>query len=369
MRTVLRQGARLDMPDAKGAYPIHEAAACSEPLVIQVLLEAGANSSATDRYGRTPLFSATTIRSLEVLLSQRYGVNVAHKDDNGDTYLHVLLRAPSWYADAFTREAVRVLLEHVRDPDSALLDIPDALGVTPFHLAVSCARAQFSPQLLEPLSRMLARNPDLRSPMMPGNILPLCALVEKIQTYLSKAREPLCRREWDALDALLSRFLDMSPPRMYPTSLLRLFLSPKFFFVSVCRLWNFVWRLVVHGVGDVSSPDERGRTALQDVLSVGYDAVAAQGPVVEERAIALLRALAAGMGGQAVDVRGGQKRAVWETCASVWRDRGRWRTEWGAEMELARVVGWGDTGTSRVECLEWPAHGSEDVKSTVKQEY
>jgi uncharacterized protein len=149
-------GVDVDRPNPDGMTPMMMALDNGYPKVAQYLLDHGANPHTWDWWGRTPLYVAVTMRGgrdsrsgprppeslafINALLEAGVNVNaqLAFKEpsrggrDNrfGDDLLTTgatpLLRA----AQTFDNDVVRALLAH-----GALVDLPNASGVTPFMAA------------------------------------------------------------------------------------------------------------------------------------------------------------------------------------------------------------------------------------------
>jgi ankyrin repeat protein len=156
VQVMLKAGADKDRPNPDGMTPMIMALDNGYPDVARYLLDQGANPHTWDWWGRTPLYVAVTMRGgrdsragprppesldlIRALLAAGVNVNaqLAFKEpsrggrDNrfGDDLLTTgatpLLRA----AQTFDNDAVRLLLEH-----RALVDLPNASGVTPFMAA------------------------------------------------------------------------------------------------------------------------------------------------------------------------------------------------------------------------------------------
>ncbi|HET9830386.1 MAG TPA: ankyrin repeat domain-containing protein [Vicinamibacterales bacterium] len=156
VKTMLDAGADKDRPNPDGMTPMIMALDNGHPAVAQYLLDHGANPHTWDWWGRTPLYVAVTMRGgvdsrpgprppeslafIKALLDARVNPNpqLAFKepsrggrdnrfrDDLLTTGATPLLRA----AQTFDNDVVRALLEH-----GALVDLPNASGVTPFMAA------------------------------------------------------------------------------------------------------------------------------------------------------------------------------------------------------------------------------------------
>jgi uncharacterized protein len=156
VKAMLDGGANPDRPNPDGMTPLIMALDNGYPAVAQFLLDRGANPHTWDWWGRTPLYVAVTMRGgrdsrpgprppsslafVNALLDAGVNVNaqLAFKEpsrggrDNrfGDDLLTTgatpLLRA----AQTFDNDVVRLLLAH-----GALVDLPNASGVTPFMAA------------------------------------------------------------------------------------------------------------------------------------------------------------------------------------------------------------------------------------------
>ena len=156
VRTMIEAGADKDRPNPDGMTPMIMALDNGAPDVAQYLLEQGANPHTWDWWGRTPLYVAVTMRGgvdsragrrppasltfIKALLEagvnpnpqlafkepSRGGRDNRFRDDLLTTGATPLLRA----AQTFDNEVVALLLAH-----GALVDLPNASGVTPFMAA------------------------------------------------------------------------------------------------------------------------------------------------------------------------------------------------------------------------------------------
>ena len=149
-------GADLDKPNPDGMTPMMMALDNGAPAVAQYLLDRGANPHTWDWWGRTPLYVAVTMRGgpdsrsgprppeslafIKALLAKgvnpnpqlafkepsRGGRDNRFRDDLLTTGATPLLRA----SQTFDNDVVRELLAH-----GALVDLPNASGITPFMAA------------------------------------------------------------------------------------------------------------------------------------------------------------------------------------------------------------------------------------------
>ena len=153
---MVEAGADVDRPDPDGMTPMMMALDNRYPGVARYLLDHGANAQTWDWWGRTPLYVAVTLRGgrdsrpgprppeslalIKALLDaganpnaqlafkepSRGGRDNRFADDLLTTGATPLIRA----AQTFDNDAVRTLLAH-----GALVDLPNASGVTPFMAA------------------------------------------------------------------------------------------------------------------------------------------------------------------------------------------------------------------------------------------
>jgi len=156
VKTMIAAGADKDRPNPDGMTPMIMALDNGFPEVARFLLEQGANAQVWDWWGRTPLYVAVTMRggrdsragsrspeSLAFITAalaagvnpnaqlafkepSRGGRDNRFADDLLTTGATPLIRA----AQTFDNEVVRLLLTH-----GALVDLPNASGVTPFMAA------------------------------------------------------------------------------------------------------------------------------------------------------------------------------------------------------------------------------------------
>jgi len=156
VKAMLAAGADVDRPNPDGMTPMMMALDNGSPAVARYLLDRGANPHTWDWWGRTPLYVAVNMRggldgrpgprspeSLDLIKAlleagvnpnaqlafkepSRGGRDNRFRDDLLTTGATPLLRA----AQTYDNDVVRLLLEH-----GALVDLPNASGVTPFMAA------------------------------------------------------------------------------------------------------------------------------------------------------------------------------------------------------------------------------------------
>jgi ankyrin repeat protein len=156
VEAIVKGGADVDRPNPDGMTPMIMALDNGSPVVARYLLDRGANPRTWDWWGRTALYVAVTMRGgvdsrpgprppeslafIRALLDagvdpnaqlafkepSRGGRDNRFRDDLLTTGATPLLRA----AQTFDNDVVRALLAH-----GALVDLPNASGVTPFMAA------------------------------------------------------------------------------------------------------------------------------------------------------------------------------------------------------------------------------------------
>lgn len=75
-KALLERGAKLEEPEANNARPLLVAALNANTDVADFLLDQGANPSAADWYGRTPLWAAVEVRNVEIDANTRKQVDI-----------------------------------------------------------------------------------------------------------------------------------------------------------------------------------------------------------------------------------------------------------------------------------------------------
>jgi ankyrin repeat protein len=156
IESLLKGGADIDLPNPDGMTPMMMAIDNAHYEVARYLLDRGANPDTWDWWGRTPLYVVVNMRGgadsnpgprepasldlvhallkagvnpnsqLNMLQPSRNGNSGRFRDDLLNTGATPLLRA----AQTFDNEVVRALLNN-----GALIDLPNAMGVTPLMAA------------------------------------------------------------------------------------------------------------------------------------------------------------------------------------------------------------------------------------------
>src|SRR5215470_15947306 len=156
VEALIKGGADIDLPNPDGMTPMMMAIDNSNYEIARYLLDHGANPHTWDWWGRTPLYVVVNMRGgpdsnagprepasldlvnallnagvnpnhqLNMIQPSRNGNSGRFKDDLLNTGATALLRA----AQTFDNDVVRALVEH-----GALVDLPNAMGVTPFMAA------------------------------------------------------------------------------------------------------------------------------------------------------------------------------------------------------------------------------------------
>src|SRR5262245_3318881 len=129
VRTLLAQGADLEVRDRAGDTPLHLAAIKASPAIITALIAAGADPNARSNDANTPLFNASehgNLPAAQALLGGGADVNARNKDGH----------TPIFYAiDQGHRPVVEALLAAGAD-----LTVRDKDGDTPLDLALYLKR-------------------------------------------------------------------------------------------------------------------------------------------------------------------------------------------------------------------------------------
>ena len=122
MSLLARDPNQVNIPDAKGYFPIHLAVQSGEMTLLAAVIDAGANLEQFMPYGSTPLMSAIAGGEFEMarLLIDK-GANVQVRDGNGDSVLHA----------CFDTTLAELLIEK-----GAMVNIANHDGVTPLMWAV-----------------------------------------------------------------------------------------------------------------------------------------------------------------------------------------------------------------------------------------
>jgi ankyrin repeat protein len=113
MRALLKQRVDVNTPDVDGMTPLHWAAHWDELEVVKLLLAAGANAKAANRYGVTPLHEASLVSNVPMMESLlKAGANPSAAYGSGETPLMTAARTGNV-------EAVKLLVENGADVNAA----------------------------------------------------------------------------------------------------------------------------------------------------------------------------------------------------------------------------------------------------------
>ncbi len=256
VQAMLATGADRDRPNPDGMTPMMMALDNGYPDVARYLLDQGANPHTWDWWGRTPLYVAVTMRggqdsrsgprpgeSLELITAllaagvnpnaqlafkepSRGGRDNRFRDDLLTTGATPLLRA----AQTFDNDVVRALLEH-----GALVDLPNASGVTPFMSAAGIGTRTGSGVL---------------GPGVPDNVV-----------ALSLDTMDILRRAGADVNARITDTTSLTARIARPSTLTGRQGQTTLFFAAETGRTEVVRYLLAHGA-TVDVVDEMGRTAI-----------------------------------------------------------------------------------------------------------
>ncbi|KAH9052937.1 ankyrin repeat-containing domain protein [Lactarius deliciosus] len=167
-QVLLNHGAKADARNADGQTPLHQVPQCQMVFTddqhtsrfIRLLLEHGMGINALDNHQETPLHVACSEASLEiaqVLLDN--GADVSAHNADGQTPLHRVSQCPD-FTDYCHFELAQLLLE--RDLD---VNARDKHEETPLHLAAYRSSFEIAEVLIEHGADANARNADGRTPL------------------------------------------------------------------------------------------------------------------------------------------------------------------------------------------------------------
>ena len=132
IKVLLRHGADVDAKNCDGDTPLYRAAMRASSHAVKLLLEAGADPAQYEDDEYPLAFCATSDRSgdcLSMLLEHPNFDYAARDSSDGESSLHRSAASGS-------HTLVRLLLDHDRSHGHRLLDMRNAEGQTPLHLAV-----------------------------------------------------------------------------------------------------------------------------------------------------------------------------------------------------------------------------------------
>jgi len=130
------------MPDACASFTFHDFGFSETPLhwtafqdydaVAQLLLDKGADTSATTEHGDTPLHLATAYGPKRVVRRLlEHGADVSSKNNDGETPLHIISRGVNTMGQWWHETVAGLLLEHGSDASAK-----NNRGETPLFLAI-----------------------------------------------------------------------------------------------------------------------------------------------------------------------------------------------------------------------------------------
>ena len=139
VRWLLKANAFIDVQEAYGWTPLHEAADGGRRKIVELLLSHGASTEIrSDNFGITPIYLAANNAHVGVVrMLVDAGANINHIDENGRTPLDEASRRNHF-------EVVHLLLKR-----GAFLDTRDRWGYSPLHRACQKGNHQIAKMLLE----------------------------------------------------------------------------------------------------------------------------------------------------------------------------------------------------------------------------
>jgi ankyrin repeat protein len=125
VKTLLVDGAGVDIKDDSGNGPIHYAVLADDSQIVEILLRFGADVGGKGKMSRTPLHLAITNLDILHTLLQHGAAHVSSQDQRGDTPLHLAIPLIS---NEVGVAIVCKLLESGAD-----VNIPNNMGMSAFH--------------------------------------------------------------------------------------------------------------------------------------------------------------------------------------------------------------------------------------------
>lgn len=92
VRDLLSRGTPFDLPDGNGATPLALAAGSGNELIVNTLLDAGADPDSRDREGRSPLFNAVSVGHYNIAVALGKGADENIVDSKGETMMETAKR-------------------------------------------------------------------------------------------------------------------------------------------------------------------------------------------------------------------------------------------------------------------------------------
>jgi ankyrin repeat protein len=125
IKSLLINGAAVDIKDHSGNQPLHYAVISSNLFIVKDLLRFGADCNASGQSGRSPLHLATSNSEIVAALLLN-GATASAQDHNGDTPLHLLLPME------LENYAIFTIIEKLVSSGSDI-NLANSAGFTPFH--------------------------------------------------------------------------------------------------------------------------------------------------------------------------------------------------------------------------------------------
>uniref|UniRef100_A0A8C9U2C0 Ankyrin repeat domain 27 n=1 Tax=Scleropages formosus TaxID=113540 RepID=A0A8C9U2C0_SCLFO len=175
--------------DDRGYTPLHVAAVCGQPLLIDLLISKGAQINATDYHGLTPLHLSCQKGFQDVtLLLLHHKADRDVQDSNGNTPLH--------FACVHGHEDCVKALVHY-DLPSSRLEIQNDKGDTPLHIAARWGYDAIIKVLLENGANTAAQNKAKDTPLK-------CALNSKCRSSQSSGDSRSRHSSFSSTSSLIS---------------------------------------------------------------------------------------------------------------------------------------------------------------------